>query len=157
LSIMAGAPRDPANVNLGRLLLLGFRWFDDGLRRNLAAQGWPPVSSGQSLIFAYLDPGGTTISELARRIGVSRQAVHQLTTTLATAGLVELRPCPADARAKLVVLTAQGRRSVPAALALFDQLEQLLAARIGKRRAADLRAALEADWGPPPDLDHPGN
>ncbi|MGH2824965.1 MAG: MarR family winged helix-turn-helix transcriptional regulator, partial [Thermoleophilaceae bacterium] len=116
----------------------------------------PPISSGQSLVFAYLDPGGTTISELGRRIGVSRQAVHQMTTALAAAGLVELRPCPGDARSKLVVLTAEGRRSVPAALAIFDQLEELLAARIGKRRAADLRVALEADWGSPADLDDPG-
>ncbi|MGH2713428.1 MAG: MarR family winged helix-turn-helix transcriptional regulator [Thermoleophilaceae bacterium] len=153
---MSRAPNDGPRVNLGRLLLSGFRWFDDGLRRNLAAQGWPPISSGQSLVFAYLDPGGTTISELGRRIGVSRQAVHQMTTALAAAGLVELRPCPGDARSKLVVLTAEGRRSVPAALAIFDQLEELLAARIGKRRAADLRVALEADWGSPADLDDPG-
>lgn len=152
---MGSSPPDAPPVNLGRLLLSGFRWFDDGLRRNLAARGWPPISSGQSLVFAHLDPGGTTISELARRIGVTRQAVHQMTTALAAAGLVELRPCPGDARSRLVILTPKGRRSVPLALAIFDQLEKLLAARIGKRRAADLRVALEAEWGPPPDLDDP--
>lgn len=142
--------------NLGRLLLERFRWFDGRLRASLTAAGWPELTYSQSLVFAYLDSEGTRPSELARRIGVTRQAVHQTVADLEALGLVRVEPDPSHGRAKIVALTDAGRDNVRAALGAFAKIEADLARRIGSEEVASLRSTLEADWGPveaspPPD------
>ena len=131
------------------LLLRGYRWFEDGLLSRLAGDGWPQITRAHSLVFAHLDLEGTRPSELARRIGISRQAVNQTLVELVELGLVEIVPDPASRRSKLVVLTPLGRTTVRSAQAMFRELEDALAQQIGRARVTDLRRALEADWGAP--------
>ena len=135
--------------NLGQLLLGGFRWFDHSLRTSLAAAGWPQLSLAQSLIFAYLDGDGTRPSELARRMGVTRQAIHQSVGGLVEMGLLRYEPDPTHGQAKLIKLTDQGRDNVAAAVAAFAAIEADLADRVGRTAIIDLRRALEAEWGEP--------
>jgi DNA-binding MarR family transcriptional regulator len=129
------------------LLLRGFRWFEDGLLSRLAEAGWPEITRAHSLVFAHLDLEGTRPSELARRIGISRQAVNQTLGELVERGLVELVPDPASRRSKLVVLTPVGNATVGSAHAVFSELEDALAERIGQVSVTELRSALETDWG----------
>ena len=136
-------------VNLGQLLLRAFQWFDDGLLGQLHAGGWPPITRSHSMVFAHLDKEGTRPSEIARRIGVSRQAIHQVVRELEDMGLVAMEPDPTHRKAKLVVLTPLGRGSVTEALKAFANLEAELARRIGRRQVEVIRRALEADWGRP--------
>jgi len=131
------------------LLLRGYRWFEDGLLSRLEEAGWPEITRAQSLVFAHFDREGTRPSELARRIGISRQAVHQTVRELVELGLVELVPDPASRRSKLVVLTPVGNATLGSAHAVFSELEDALADRIGRASVNELRRVLEADWGPP--------
>jgi len=131
------------------LLLRGYRWFEDGLLSRLAEAGWPQITRAHSLVFAHLDQAGTRPSELARRIGISRQAVNQTLGELVELGLVELVPDPASRRSKLVVLTPVGNATLGSAHAVFSELEDALADRIGRASVNELRRVLEADWGPP--------
>lgn len=149
------AAADPGS-NMGHLLLTGFRWFDAALRASLSARGMGDITPSQSMVFAHMDREGTTISELARRIGVTRQAVQQQVGELAASGLMALEPVEGDRRARRVVLTDRGRENVTAALETFAALERELAARIGVREVRALRGALERDWGPPPAAVPPG-
>lgn len=139
-----GTPTRP--LPLGALLLRAFTWFDSGLLDALNAQGWA-IKRSHSLLFAHLDPGGTPPAELARRIGVSRQAIHETIAELEQMGLVRKVPHPSSRRSSLLVLTDRGRESVPAAHRAFAHLERELGRRIGSRRVAALRQALEEDWG----------
>jgi DNA-binding MarR family transcriptional regulator len=132
-----------------RLLLRGLRWFEEGLFALLAEEGWPGIGLTHSAIFGNLDKRGTRESELARRIGVSRQSVHETIRDLQRLELVELIPDSTNRSAKLVVLTPTGRRHVRAAVRAFATLEEELAHRIGARAARELRWALERDWGTP--------
>jgi DNA-binding MarR family transcriptional regulator len=115
----------------------------------LKAAGWSEITRAQSLVLARLDPEGTRSSELARRSGVTRQAVHQTIQELAERGILELAPDPTSQQAKLVVLTRRGKRLVAEARAIFRELEDTLEHRIGRKRVARLRRALEEDWGAP--------
>jgi DNA-binding MarR family transcriptional regulator len=135
-------------VNLGQLLLRAFRWFDESLLAALHAAGWPELTRAHSLIFAHLDPRGTRTAELARRAGISRQAVHQTVQELQRLGLVRLAPDPTNRSAKLVVPTDRGRASIRVATATLANLEGELAQRLGRDQVQALRQALEADWGP---------
>lgn len=58
------------------------------------------------------------VVQLARDIGVSRQAVQRLANELEREGIVAFRPNPRHKRAKLAVLTARGQELFEAALTL---------------------------------------
>jgi DNA-binding MarR family transcriptional regulator len=142
-------------TNLGQLLLRAFRWFDESLLGALHAAGWPELTRAHSLVFAHLDPRGTRTAEIARRAGISRQAVHQTVQELQRLGLVSLVPDPTNRSAKLVVPTDRGRASIRVAKTTLAKLEDELAQRLGRQQVRALRQALEADWGPTID-DSPG-
>ena len=133
---------------IGQLLLQKFRWTDASLMAGLEARGWPRQTRAQSLIFANLDiVKGTRSAELARRIGISRQAIHQTIRELEALGFVEFADDPDNRSAKLVTLTPKGQHIVADALEVFEDIELQLTERIGVSTAKQLRAALEKDWG----------
>ncbi|MEU2060907.1 MarR family winged helix-turn-helix transcriptional regulator [Streptomyces sp. NPDC013455] len=136
--------------NLPQLLSDARRWFDDGLLAALEAAGAAPVSPTQVQLFAVLDDQGTTVSELARRMGVTRQTAHQAVHGLIAAGFLEQVPDPASARQRLIRRSRDGQRAHQQAVLILRRLEEQLAGRIGREHVDALRAALEAPWGQPP-------
>ncbi len=122
---------------LAHLLLTAGRALDARAREELAARGWPRLSGAQSLVFAYLDAGGTPPAELARRLGTTRQAAQDLVAGLVRLDLLEVVADPARRAGRLVRLTATGRALATDAGAVFTGLE----AGLGDR-AADLRHLL---------------
>ncbi|KAJ54700.1 hypothetical protein ACMU_16425 [Actibacterium mucosum KCTC 23349] len=139
--------------SLARLLLSAFTWFDTALRASLAARGLPELTHAQSLLMAHLQADGIRISELARRVGTTRQAAQKSVAALERAGLVETAPDPTNASARIARLTPAGLRNITAAAEVFAALELRLADRIGAEAAKQLRAALQADWGAPNAID----
>lgn len=136
-------------VNMARLLQGAFRWFEEGLFFQLDEAGWQGIRIPHSAVFGHLDVEGTREAELARRIGVTRQSVHQTVLELKSMGLVDLVTDPSNRSAKLVVITPRGRDHVHVALKVFADLETELAQRIGTAQARELRRILELDWGLP--------
>ncbi|MDP3307093.1 MarR family winged helix-turn-helix transcriptional regulator [Methylotenera sp.] len=134
---------------MGRLLLDAFKWFDESLLASLNAQGWPNISHSQSIVMAYLPNEGIRISELARRLGISRQAAQKSVSELEMAKLVTTEIDPTNLSAKTVILTHQGKAIVKAALDAFAEIEQQLSARIGNAEISHMRMVLEEDWGMP--------
>ncbi|MDN3295822.1 MarR family transcriptional regulator [Streptomyces ficellus] len=145
---------EPA-LNLPQLLVQAKRWFDEALLASMQAAGERPVTAAQGAVFATLDEEGTSISELARRIGVTRQTAHQAVHSLVGMGLLEQVPDPASARSSLVRATAEGARVHQRALATIAVIEGVLADRIGTPATTALREALSAPWGEPPLVEAP--
>ncbi|WP_399880241.1 MarR family winged helix-turn-helix transcriptional regulator [Streptomyces sp. BBFR51] len=139
--------------NLPQLLGEARRWFDEGLLAALGAAGATPVSPTQVQLFAVLDDQGTTVSELARRMGVTRQTAHQAVHGLVAAGLLEQLPDPTSARQRLIRRSPDGERAHRRARTILEQLEERLAERIGPETVEALRGALETPWGLPPGPD----
>ncbi|MFF4351133.1 MarR family winged helix-turn-helix transcriptional regulator [Streptomyces sp. NPDC001530] len=158
-AVLRGAMTGPAKAaltkNLPQLFIEAKRWFDDALLASMRAAGEQPVSSAQGAVFAMLDDEGTSISELARRIGVTRQTAHQAVHGLIGTGLLEQVPDPDSARASLVRVTAEGARVHRRAQATLALIEQALAERIGPAAATALRRALSEPWGDPPSVGAP--
>ncbi|MFG2209460.1 MarR family winged helix-turn-helix transcriptional regulator [Streptomyces sp. NPDC048638] len=136
--------------NLPQLLIEAKRWFDDALLASMRQAGEQPLTAAQAAVFATLDAEGTSISELARRIGVTRQTVHQAVHGLIAMELLEQVPDPASARSRLIRTTAEGARAHRRAQAVLAVLEEALADRIGPAVVDALREALAAPWGEPP-------
>ncbi|GGR87485.1 hypothetical protein GCM10010252_27840 [Streptomyces aureoverticillatus] len=141
--------------NLPQLLGDARRWFEEGLLAAMEAAGAAPVSPTQAQLFAVLDDDGTTVSELARRMSVTRQTAHQAVHALVAAGLLEQVPDPASARQRLIRRTEEGQRAHHQAGIILERLEEQLAERIGRDTVDALRATLEAPWGRPPSPNSP--
>ena len=141
--------KNSMHLPLGRLLLDAFKWFDESLLCSLREHGWPPISHSQSMVMAYLDHDGIRISELARRLGISRQAAQKRVSELERVRLVETAVDATNLSAKIVVLTPQGQAIVADALMTFSKIEQQLSKRIGGSTVENMRMALEKGWGEP--------
>ncbi|RBY75440.1 MarR family transcriptional regulator [Blastococcus sp. TF02-09] len=110
-------------------MLLASRWFDAQSRELLAQRGWPRLSAAQTLLFAQLLPGGITVAELARRLGTSRQATHEMVRGLVSLGFLELADDPRRRGGRLVHLTPYGHELVADSYTVLRQLETTLPTR----------------------------
>jgi DNA-binding MarR family transcriptional regulator len=95
-------------------------------------------------LFPHIDFQGVRITELARRLDVSKQAVSQSVAELEALGVVELLVDPKDARARLVRFTSKGAEGLAQGLRVLGELELELMARIGERHMRALHRALLA-------------
>ncbi|MFI9808533.1 MarR family winged helix-turn-helix transcriptional regulator [Streptomyces sp. NPDC052301] len=137
-------------ADLPQLLSEARRWVEDALFASMEAAGEQPVTTAQASVFALLDAEGTTVSELARRRGVTRQTAHQAVHGLIGMGLLEQAAGPESARRRLIRTTAEGQRVHERARATSGVIESVLADRLGPAPVRALWAALTADRGEPP-------
>ena len=96
-------------------------------------------------------------SDIARNLGVSRQAIHSTINQMVKLGMVELAPDPDDRRHMIVSLTETGARMRQDAQRAMDQLADQLADRLGHDRfdalLATARGRLGRQQGASPSLD----
>lgn len=80
---------------------------------------------------------------LADGAAITKQAVGMRLREMVERGWVSSEPDPADGRATIVRLTAEGRRVRDRLLAGIERVEQEWAAAVGPRRYATFRAVLD--------------
>jgi DNA-binding MarR family transcriptional regulator len=100
------------------------------------------------MILINIADGVTRAAELARVLGVSRQAIQQQINELETDDIVTQMPDPSDRRANRIVFSEKGSTMINAALETLRQAEQVLAMRLGFEGVSGMRKALMSDWGP---------
>src|SRR3954465_9521988 len=136
-----------SRTSLSSMLVDAQRWLAAAERAKSGRSSGPAPSP--SLVFSHLDPDGTRPAEIARRAGISRQAVGQTVAQMKSMGLVKLAPDPTTRRARLVQPTAKGRKALERTGTGSAAAEKVLSRRIGATRLKSLREALEQDWGAP--------
>ncbi len=131
-------------ANVGQLLLKCARLLDEAAVEKVNAEGGlrTQVRPAHTRLFPHIDPEGTRPSELARRLGITKQAVGQLVDDLVGLKVLELSPDPADGRARLVRFTSEGQVAMAHGLAVLSDLEDALAKDVGKARMKELGAIL---------------
>jgi DNA-binding MarR family transcriptional regulator len=132
-----------APENLAILLREPLRVLNEELIAHLAAHGHPDVRLPHGNVFQYLDDDGTTVSALAERAQMTKQAMAQLVAHLEATGYVERVADPADRRAKLVRTTARGRAVFAIVRDFVADTDARLDAALGAAKMARLRALLE--------------
>ena len=137
-------------ANLVVLLREAYVLLNDVVFTRLVERGHGAVRPAHGAVFQYLDDTGTTVSVLAERARMTKQAMAELVRHLEDHGYVERVPDPADGRAKLVLPTDRGRDVVAVAQSLTPELDERMVALLGAHRVAALRADLDAvrqtDW-----------
>ena len=128
-----------------QLLFKAARLVDEeALRRIAAIPGRPSLRRSHTALLPHIDLDGTRVSELAERVGVTKQAISQLLDDLEGAGVVARIADPADARGRLVVFTAEGRRGILEGLAVLARLEAELRDKVGKPAMDGLAVGVRA-------------
>jgi DNA-binding MarR family transcriptional regulator len=94
------------------------------------------------LISVHTEPG-LTGAELARRLGVTPQAVASLVTRLENNGQVERREHPRHRHVQELHLTDAGREALRAADAVVADVERLVTDELGAGDAVLLRTLLD--------------
>ncbi len=109
---------------------------------NLAARGC--LSASHIHITRHLALEGSRLTELARRAGVSKQAMGKLVQECEAWGLVRRTPDARDARARRVIFTVIGLAWLQAFGEAVSQAEEELRASVGTEVATVLAIGLEA-------------
>lgn len=109
----------------------------------LARHGFDDQRFGYQAVFINIDDGGSTLTELAARAKISKQAMHELVNELEDRGYVERIPSPTDGRSKLIRTTDRGERSIETAWNAIAEIEREWTAILGSTEMRRLRSSLE--------------
>ncbi|MET8582142.1 MarR family transcriptional regulator [Streptomyces collinus] len=120
------------------------------INEGVVARGFTDVRPAHGFAFARLAADGATVTDLAVHLGVTKQAASQLVDEIVRKGYAERRPHPADARARLVVLTGRGRECTRAAEAAAAEVVGGWVELLGEGEVRALRERLLrlAPYGP---------
>ncbi|HEX8629059.1 MAG TPA: helix-turn-helix domain-containing protein [Catenuloplanes sp.] len=135
------------SVDLGILLALAYQSFVAQLREVHAAAGFDDLGRSDGFVFRALATAPLTVSDLATRLGISKQGAGQIVDDMQRRGYVERRPDPADGRARLLYLSARGQAALAAARRFHHRYEQRLVRTHGPAAVDALRQLLEAMAG----------
>ncbi|WP_245997808.1 MarR family winged helix-turn-helix transcriptional regulator [Streptomyces armeniacus] len=118
------------------LLGLAFQLLLGEFNGRVAEAGYSDLRPVHGLAFQALGPSGATSSELAARLGVTKQAAGQIVDDLERRGYLRREQHPAGGRRKLVVLTDAARAHLAVAGRVLHGLEAELADRMAGRTDA---------------------
>ncbi|MGZ5400408.1 MAG: MarR family winged helix-turn-helix transcriptional regulator [Nocardioides sp.] len=123
--------------------LLGYV-FDD-IRRELT-QTLPDRSGlrpSQLRLLSLTPADGMRVTDLAERVGMTKQALGEFANDLEERGLLESVRDPADRRVRILRPTRQGRQAVAAGELVITELEAQWRDRLGARKWDRLRSLLQ--------------
>jgi DNA-binding MarR family transcriptional regulator len=118
--------------------------LNDLVVARLVERGHELLRPAHGAVFQYLDDTGTTVSVLAERAQMTKQAMAELVLYLESNGYVTRVPDPNDRRAKLVVATTRGHEVMAITQGLVPELEAKVTKLLGVERTPALRNDLEA-------------
>ena len=130
-------------TNLAVAMRETFIALNDLVLARIAERGHADVRPAHAAVFQYLDDTGTTVSTLAARAQMTKQAMAELVQYLEARGYLHREPDPDDRRAKLVLPTERGQEVVAIAQDLVPKLEDRITAVLGAARVEALRADLD--------------
>jgi DNA-binding MarR family transcriptional regulator len=135
----AGEASGPPFV--GALLRLCWRRVRGRMREAIRAAGFADLQDAHLAVFSHPLPDGVRPSELARRIGTSRQAANHLIAQMEALGYLERRAAEGGDR-RLVHLTERGWQVGETIFACLRQLQAEWAEEVGHDRFDDFMGVL---------------
>lgn len=130
--------------NIGRLLANALNRFEERVLEILAANGHKEVRHSHFNLTRNLDVSGTITTELARRAGMTKQAMGEIVEQCEQLGLVERVPDKRDGRAKIVKFNEAGLMWLEAFRIALTTAEQEMRDELGYLRTDAIALALLA-------------
>jgi DNA-binding MarR family transcriptional regulator len=130
--------------NIGRILTNALNRFERRVFDILAENGHSELRYSHINLTRNLDLAGTITTELARRAGMTKQAMGEIVEQCEQLGLVERVRDKRDARAKIVRFTEQGLAWLEAFHIALTRAEDEMREELGYLRTDAIAMALEA-------------
>ncbi|HEX9102281.1 MAG TPA: MarR family transcriptional regulator [Polyangia bacterium] len=115
-------------------------WNEEAMAR--VQRRAPAARLAHTTLLPHIDLDGTRQTEIARRAGISKQAVGQLVDDLVALGMLARVPDPLDGRAQLVRFTDEGIAQLLVGLDVLDEIEIDLGGDVGAGALDRLRQGL---------------
>src|SRR5262245_19047527 len=93
---------------MGALLTIPLQTLSQRVSDAVNARGFTDFRQANRPIFIWCKPGGSRLTELAKRAGVTKQSMGEMIDALEQRGYVERVPDPTDMRATLIRRTPRG-------------------------------------------------
>jgi len=125
-----------------QLLFKAARLLNEEALATLQATTGAEVRPSHAALFPHIDLGGTRVTVLAERVGITKQAISQLVGDLEAQGTLERVPDPSDGRARLVRFTDQGRQALLDGLGVLDRVAHSYEGALGDGGLGQLHGLL---------------
>ncbi len=139
-SVAEGKPFGPPLI--GALLREPWETVQRHMLQRLRERGFDDLDAAHLSVLRYPGPQGQRPSQLAARLGMSKQALNYILGELERRGYLERRPDPDDLRSKRIALTERGYAMGLAMREAVDEMETAWAQRLGAERFSQLRGLL---------------
>jgi DNA-binding MarR family transcriptional regulator len=136
----AGSRHGPPLI--GALLRMPWERVLERLLAGLHERGFTDLGPAHLTVLQWPGPDDHRPSELAARIGMSKQALNYLLGQLERLGYLQRHDDPRDQRFKRIALTARGHRAARAMRDIVREVEAEWAQGLGPERFAELRLLL---------------
>lgn len=132
----------PVRDNIRTLVYLFGQELDTRITLLRQGTAYERVRASDIRVFVNAADGGGSIAGIARRLGISRQAVHMSAQRLKELGVIDLQPLNTSRRDVSVVLTPEGESAMALANQQLRRLESELSEVIGTDGLETLRKTL---------------
>src|SRR5215212_4887479 len=136
----SGEPFGPPMI--GALLRTPWEAVQQRMLERLHDHGFADLDFAHLNVFQYPGPQGTRPSELAARLGITKQALNYLLGELERLDYLKRQPDPDDLRSKRVALTRRGAAAIRVIREAVGEMETAWAQQLGPERFAQFRAFL---------------
>ena len=122
-------------------LLMGLLFRE--VRDVYASEKWGGLRQSHFRVISSVPPEGISVTELAERVGMTKQGCGQFVTTLVGSGHLKVEQDRADRRVRRVRRTPKGNRTIVSVTDRILAIEDDWASRVGERRYRTFRRVLE--------------
>lgn len=142
-SVVAGQIRTEPSRYIGAMLRAVWQWVRDQMYAGVVAAGYDDLNAAHVALWRYPGLDGLRPTELADRVGITKQSVNDLLGHLERQGYLARVPDPADGRARVIRLTSKGRRLERTIYAEAQAAQRGIAEILGPRRFDQLHSSLQ--------------
>jgi len=114
-------------IKIGRLI------NEQGLDSVRNVFNLPELKQSHLDLFPHIDFEGTSISEIAKRKGVSKQSVSKLVKEMAHIKILSIKTDPGDSRSKIVFFKTSGFYSIQKAFEELITIDRIISTHLGKK------------------------
>lgn len=128
---------------VGAMLRVVWQWVREQMYAGVVAAGYEDLNAAHVELWRHPGLDGLRPSQLADHVGITKQSVNDLLGHLERHGYLTRVPDPADGRARVIRLTAKGRRLQETIHGEARAAQLQIAEILGPRRFAQLHGSLE--------------
>lgn len=135
-------PVEERSPQIGAMLRVVWQWVRAELYSGVVEAGYDDLSEAHVGLWRYPGLDGLRPSQLADRVGITKQSVNDLLGQLEQRGYLLRAPDPTDGRARVIRLTSKGRRLEQQVYDEAGAVQQRVEAVLGRQRSAQLHSSL---------------